>query len=79
MRVVRADNNSRNLRMLVRNADLFVLPTKANAFPNTALEAMASRLLVVIGDVAGIANIVKQGVTGYLVQPRDAAVLEMAL
>ena len=79
VRVVRVDNNSRDLRTLVRNADLFVLPTRSDAFSNAAIEAMASGLPVVIGGVEGIADIVEQGVTGYLVPPRDAAALEMAL
>lgn len=79
VRVVRVDNNAAALRRLVREADLFVLPTRADCFPLAAIEAMASGLPVVIGDVGGVADIVEHGVTGYRVPPGDAAALAAAL
>ena len=79
VRVVRAEPNSEALRALVRGADLFVLPTRADCFPNAALEAMASGLPVVLGNVGGAADIVADGVTGRLVPPGDGAALAAAL
>ena len=43
------------------------------------MEAMASGLPVIIGDVGGIADIVENGVTGYRVPPGDTVALAEAL
>lgn len=79
LRVVRAANNSPELRELVRTADMFVLPTRADCFSIAGQEAMASGVPVVLGDVGGISDLVEPGVTGFLVPPGDAASLETAM
>ena len=79
VRVVRVDNNAAELRQLVREADLFVLPTGADCFSIAAMEAMASGLPVIIGDVGGVADLVENGVTGYRVPPGEPAALAEAL
>lgn len=79
LRVVRAANNSPELRELVRTADVFVLPTRADCFSIAGQEAMSSGVPVVLGDVGGISDLVEPGVTGYLVPPGDAASLETAM
>lgn len=48
-------------------ADMYVHATKADTFPTTILEAMASGLPVVASDVGGIPEQVDSGITGLLV------------
>ncbi len=50
-------------------ADVFVLPTLQDNFPNTALEALACGLPVVGSRVGGVPEIVRDGFTGLLVEP----------
>lgn len=68
-RVHRAEPNSLALRRLYASADLFVLPTRAECFGVAAIEALASGLPVVMGDVGATREIVDDGVTGFVVQP----------
>jgi glycosyltransferase involved in cell wall biosynthesis len=79
VRVVRAENNSEVLRDLVRSADVFVLPTKADCYSVAVQEAMASGVPVVTSDIGGTSDFVEDGVTGYLIPPGDAAALDAPL
>lgn len=60
-------------------ADLFVLPTLMDNFPNTALEALACGLPVVASDVGGVPEIVRDGCTGLLVEPENSGILAAAI
>ncbi|MDX1932824.1 MAG: glycosyltransferase family 4 protein [Capsulimonadales bacterium] len=64
-------NNSDFLVDLFRSSDLFVLPTFADCLPLVTLEAMASGLPIVASRVAAIPEVVQEGKTGYLFDPRD--------
>lgn len=64
---------------LYREADVFVLPTWREGFPNVVIEAMAAALPVVATPVGAIPEAVEDGRTGLLVPVRDAAALEAAL
>lgn len=57
------------------DADIFVLPSFAEGVPVVLMEAMASRTPVITSLVAGIPELVEDGVTGYLVPPGDAETL----
>lgn len=60
-----------------READVFVLTSDWEGTPNVVLEAMASGLPVVATNVGGVADLVQDGESGYLVPPGDeAAMLE---
>lgn len=56
-------------------ADIFVLPSFAEGVPVVLMEAMASGKPVISSLVAGIPELVEDGVSGYLVPPGDAETL----
>jgi glycosyltransferase involved in cell wall biosynthesis len=57
------------------DADIFALPSRSDAFPNAALEAMAAGLPIVASRVGGIPELIDHERTGLLVPPGDAASL----
>jgi glycosyltransferase involved in cell wall biosynthesis len=64
---------------LLTQADIFVLPSRSEAFPNSAIEAMAAGLPVVASAVGGLLDLVDHGRTGLLVDPGSPAQLAHAL
>jgi glycosyltransferase involved in cell wall biosynthesis len=54
---------------------VLVLPSWSEALPTVLIEAGAASLPVVATDVGGAAEIVKNGRTGYIVPPGEAATL----
>jgi glycosyltransferase involved in cell wall biosynthesis len=52
-------------------ADILVLPSLSEGFPNTLLEAMASGLPIIATNITGIHEIVKDGENGFLVEPKN--------
>jgi glycosyltransferase involved in cell wall biosynthesis len=60
-------------------ADIFVLPSAQDNFPNTALEALACGIPTVAFHVGGIPEIVRNGQTGLTVSPGDSAALARAM
>ncbi len=55
--------------------DVFVLPSLSEGMSNTILEAMATELPCVVTSVGANPDLVQEGQTGFLVEPRDAAAL----
>ncbi|MBL8807268.1 MAG: glycosyltransferase [Rhodospirillales bacterium] len=64
---------------LLAAADIAVLPSHEEGFPNAAVEAMAAGLPLVATRVGGVPEAAIGGVTGILVPPRDPAALRDAI
>ena len=71
--------NDPRLRQLYAQADLFVLPTRADVSSIVALEAMATGRAVISTRMGGIPDIVRDGVTGLLIDPGDEIGLANAM
>lgn len=59
--------------------DIFVIPSIAEGLSITTIEAMAAGLPVIASRVGGLPELVDEGVTGYLVEPRNPSVLAQAI
>jgi glycosyltransferase involved in cell wall biosynthesis len=60
-------------------ADVFVLPTYAEGFPNAVLEAMTMALPIITTPVGGIPDVVEDGRNGLLVPPGSSYALALAI
>lgn len=61
------------LARAVASADILINPSTTEAFGNVNLEAMASGIALVSADAPAARALVRDGETGLLVPPRDAA------
>ncbi|HEY7283970.1 MAG TPA: glycosyltransferase family 4 protein [Vicinamibacterales bacterium] len=64
---------------IARASDIFVLPSRTEAFPNALIEAMAGGLPCIATRTGGIPEIVQDGQTGLLVRVDDQVDLARAL
>jgi len=64
-------NNSEALVELYRRCDIFCLPTLADCLPMALVEAGAAGLPTISTNVAAIPEIVREGETGFLIEPGD--------
>ena len=60
-----------NIYPWYRAADALVCPSDVESLPRTALEAMAFSVPVIATRVFGLPELIDDGVTGYLCEPRD--------
>jgi glycosyltransferase involved in cell wall biosynthesis len=66
-------------RPAIAGFDVFVLPSRDEAFPLTIIEAMLSSTPVVATDVGSVREAVIDGETGLLVRPGDVGALAAAI
>jgi glycosyltransferase involved in cell wall biosynthesis len=64
-------SNDRLKAIAYSAADLFVSPTRAEAFGLVCLESMACGIPVVSFRVGGVPDLVRPGITGYLAEPEN--------
>lgn len=72
-------SNDPRLQQLYEQCDVFALPTRADFSPLAAIEAMALGRPVISTRVGGIPEIVRDGETGFIIQPDDEAALKETL
>jgi glycosyltransferase involved in cell wall biosynthesis len=68
-----------NIPDILAASDVFVLSSLWEGMPVALLEAMAAGCVAVVTDVGGVGQLVRDGETGFLVPPGDAAALAAAL
>jgi len=64
---------------LLAQSDVFVLPTTNEGQPISIIEAMASGLPIITTRVGCIEDMVRDGINGYLVEPRNPSMLASKL
>ncbi len=60
------------VREYLQKTDIFVMSSFAEGIPVVLMEAMASGVPVVATQIAGVSELVENGVNGYLVTPGDS-------
>ncbi len=63
----------------LREADMYVLPSHTEGFPNALLEAMASAIPSIATDVGGVSDLIINNETGLLVAPKNPTQLSAAI
>jgi glycosyltransferase involved in cell wall biosynthesis len=61
------------------SAHVFVLPSYAEGFPMSLIEAMLSGLPAICSDVGGISDSLHDGVNGFLIPPKNIQALKEAM
>lgn len=64
-------DSDKKLSQIYSAADIFILPSLEDNFPNTMLESMSCGTPVIGFDVGGIPDLVKDGITGMIVPKND--------
>ena len=78
-RAVRFEPYRRDARRFMREADIVVVPSYAEGFGLTAIEAMAEGTAVIASRVGGLAEIIVSRSNGLLVPASDALALAAAI
>src|SRR5574341_178885 len=70
----------KDLLNVFRSLDLFVMPSvEADTIPQVLMQALAMGLPVISTNVGSIPDVIQEGVTGFVVPPRDAAALALRI
>lgn len=71
--------DGKELLQAYERADIFVLPSWAEGLPNALIEAMASRLAIVVTTVGSVPDFLKHQEEALLIAPRQTAALTDAI
>jgi glycosyltransferase involved in cell wall biosynthesis len=63
---------NKNIPSLMKNSDIFILPSISEGIPNVVLEAMAVGLPIVATRVGGVPELIKDAENGFLVPARSS-------
>ncbi|MGQ0456806.1 MAG: glycosyltransferase family 4 protein [Hyphomicrobium sp.] len=63
----------------LRTTDMLILPSFAEGLPVVLMEAMAGEVPVISTRIAGVAELVEDGVNGLLIPPGDVGSIEQAI
>jgi glycosyltransferase involved in cell wall biosynthesis len=63
----------KDVRSALAEADIFILSSRVETFPQSALEALSMGVPAILPRVGGCIDIIKEGVNGYLFKPGDYA------
>jgi glycosyltransferase involved in cell wall biosynthesis len=69
----------KNLKKLYMDADVFVLPSYREGLPRVALEAMCSKLPLILTNVPGCRECIINNENGFLVEPKSTTSLVDAI
>jgi glycosyltransferase involved in cell wall biosynthesis len=64
-----------DVRPALAASDIFVFPSYREGFPNVVMQACALELPAIATDINGCNEIVKNGITGLLVKPKNVSAL----
>lgn len=67
------------VKSILDQSHVFVLPSYTEGFPNALLEAMAMGLPAICTDVGGIADSLHNNQNGFLIPPRDPQAIRKAM
>lgn len=67
------------LETLFAQSDIFLLPSWAEGFPNSVIEAMAARIAVIVTSVGNIPGMLTDGHEALIVPPRESEPLGTAI
>ena len=68
-----------DVKGILQDSHIFVLPSYREGLPRTALEAMSMEVAVVGADACGTRDVVRDGKTGLLVPVKESQALEAAI
>ena len=68
-----------DVRPFIANSDIAVLPSYREGIPLALLEAASMKRPLIATDVAGCRDVVRDGMNGFLVPPKDAESLSQAM
>jgi glycosyltransferase involved in cell wall biosynthesis len=71
--------SQQDVRPFLKSADIFVLPSYREGFPNVVLEAMSMSLPVIVTDINGATDAITDGINGLIIPKRNQSALYDAM
>lgn len=68
-----------NIRHILSQSDIFVLPSYREGLPRTSMEALSMGLPIITTNVVGCRETVEDGINGFIVPPRNSIALAEAI